>query len=444
MVRSNVFHVLQGITLGALLMWLGTSCEGPTGPDGKNGVDANATCRQCHNDGSPYIDQKKAQLALSKHVTGEANADEAGGSTSCTVCHESEAFKYVCANNTPATFTLNSSTNKYVNNYAATTSTGYGEFACNTCHANLHKNGDTTDLFPLTNVAPVAMTMWAGAKTIDLQQDGAKSNLCVKCHQPRPLTTSTTLSDGNVIDYASLASSPTTVFYDSAVGNATPNKLLPSYRMHVHYGGVGAIFAGKGGVEFTGSGYDAYTNSAHTSAASCIDCHMADMTNASGGHTFKAAGNFNGCNVSGCHNASPLSSSASLFTNTRSTMKGLLDQLAAKFTSGGQVFLHSDATSSNPWAGLTTNNYDGYIDIYDPSSNPSGRYRNPAPSGSWTSAQKSANSALPKFTSLTNVQVGALINFQLCLREFSLGIHNTNYTKALLDNSIKALTDAGY
>jgi hypothetical protein len=40
--------------------------------------------------------------------------------------------------------------------------------------------------------------------------------------------------------------------------------------------------------------------------------------------------------------------------------------------------------------------------------------------------------------------MGAIINFQLCLREYSLGIHNTAYTTALLQNSIDALTAAGY
>jgi hypothetical protein len=107
--------------------------------------------------------------------------------------------------------------------------------------------------------------------------------------------------------------------------------------------------------------------------------------------------------------------------------------------------LHTDADpTTNLWYGLTTKNYDGYINIYDPSSNPAGAFRNPAPGSTWTTAQKATNSALPKFTSLKNVQVGALINFQLCLREFSLGVHNANYSKALLQNSIEALTAAGF
>ena len=97
------------------------------------------------------------------------------------------------------------------------------------------------------------MTMWAGAKTINITQQGGRANLCIKCHQPRPLTTSTSTSDGNVVDYVALATDPTAIFYDSSVGNAAPNKVIPSYRTHIHYGAVGAVFAGVGGIEFTGT-----------------------------------------------------------------------------------------------------------------------------------------------------------------------------------------------
>ena len=53
--------------------------------------------------------------------------------------------------------------------------------------------------------------------------------------------------------------------------------------------------------------------------------------------------------------------------------------------------------------------------------------------------QKATNNAMPIFPSLTNGVMGAMINFQMCLREYSLGIHNTKYTKALLQNSIETI-----
>jgi len=433
------------------------ACEGPMGPagadgaDGADGKDANETCKLCHT--PTVVDQKSVEFDFSKHKYGEAAFEEAGN-TACAPCHESEGFKYVCKNNVPATFTLNTTTGKYSNNYVATTNIAYGELSCFTCHSSLHQTYAGTEFFPLTNTAAVQMTMWKADKSINLTQGGSMSNLCVKCHQPRPLTTSTSLSNGDVVDYAGLVANPTDTFYDNTVGNAAPNKLLPSYRMHVHYGTVGAIFAGQGGIQFTGS--VAYANSGHTTGAACADCHMATITGRAGGHTFKVRSgegaltssttwNFNGCNTTGCH--SGYSSSDELHWKTpRKTISDLLNALAGKINSvgGGTNILHSEPDGeANLWAGLTTGNFDGYLNIYDPGSNPGGVWKNPGSTSSWTTEQKNINNALPVFPSLKNVVVGALINFQLCLREYSLGIHNYKYSKALLQNSLDALTAAG-
>ena len=362
---KSLFRFLSLLTVAGFIL---ASCEGPMGPAG---ADANESCKECHN--PAVVDQKVVEFAFSKHEYGEAAFEEAGNA-GCSPCHESEAFKYVCKNNTPSTFTLVSG--KYVNDYSATTSIAYGKLSCFTCHSSLHTTYTGEDFKPVTTTAAVSMTMWKGAKSIDLTQDGGISNLCVKCHQPRPLTTSTSLSDGNVIDYNSLATNPTTIFYDNSVGNAVPNKVLPSYRMHVHYGTVGAIFAGVGGVQFTGT--QTYTNSAHASAASCQDCHMAPITGRAGGHTFVAKGNFNGCNVTGCHTGID-SKNTTFWVNTRKEVTDLLNALAVKINAvgGTTAILHSETDAeTNLWAGLTSGNYDGYLNVYDPSTNPSGVWKN--------------------------------------------------------------------
>jgi len=454
----NMKNLLKLIAVLFGTVFLFSACEGPMGPagadgqDGLDGQDANETCKLCHN--PDVVDQKSVEFNFSKHKYGEAAFEEAGNA-GCAPCHESEGFKYVCENNIPATFTLNTTTGKYRNDYAATTDLAFGELTCSTCHSSLHTNYEGTEFFPLTNNAAVPMTMWKADKTINLAQDGGMSNLCVKCHQPRPLATSTSLSDGNVVDYVSLATNPTDNFYDSSVGNAAPNKVLPSYRMHVHYGTVGAIFAGMGGVEFTGT--QTYSNSAHTTAASCGDCHMAPITGRAGGHTFRVRSgegaltsstswNFKGCNVTGCHTTPITATTTTTWTVPRAEIKTLLNNLADKINSVGGTtdILHSEPDGEhNLWAGLTTGDYDGYLNIYDPSSNPAGVWKNPASTGSWTAAQRAINDGLPPFPTLQNVIAGSLINFQLVLREYSLGIHNYNYTKALLQNSIEALTAAG-
>lgn len=411
---------------------------GPAGADGTDGVDANETCKVCH--GINKVELIATQFQLSKHEFGLAAEEEAGSNT-CGPCHLQESFKDVVKRNIPSTFSLNTTTGKWVNNYASSTSTAYGAIGCSTCHSSIHGTYGSADLPALTTVAPVPMTMWGGTKTINLPADGAKSNLCVKCHQPRPQQN---LQTNNVQDYVAIAANPTVLAYDANNNSATTNIVRPSYRMHVHYGSVGAIYAGMGGVEFAGT--LPYTNSAHTNAASCMDCHMGTMVGKSGGHSFNAIGKFDGCNATGCHATAITAASTNLWLNPRAEIKTLLNNLAAKLVVGGVDILNRNAdTETNLWAGLTTNNYDGYLNVYDPVNNAdyltyntTGTFQNPAPASSWTAAQKALNLTYPKL-SLTNAQYGALLNFQLCLREYSLGIHNFNYTKALLTNSIAKL-----
>lgn len=434
------------VLFGCLVMF--TSCEGPMGPagpagkdgvdgvDGTDGADANETCKQCHNPES--VDLIAAQYEFSKHGYGEVYFEEAGNTT-CSPCHESEAFKDVVKRNVPATFSLVNGS--YVNDYVCSASTAYGAITCNTCHSSIHKTYEGDDLPAFTTTAAVPMTMWGGAKTIDINVDGDRSsNLCVKCHQPRPLTNGAT--DRNVLDYAKLVSSPADTFY-AATNPSGPNVLKPGYRTHTHYGTVGAIYAGVGGIEFEGS--LSYSSSQHNTLATCADCHMAGMNGVAGGHTFTAKGNFNGC--VDCHpNLTSSSSDPAHWGDKRTEIQGLLNQLAASLTYNGiDIMNRNPDAEGNLWVSLTTNKYDGYLNIYDPinnpdgeTNNPAGTFKNPSPGNTWSQAQKDHNNTLPALV-LTNAQMGALINFQLCLREYSLGVHNFNYSKALLKNSLDLL-----
>lgn len=445
-------NLVKLLLLFTAVIFILTSCEGPMGPAG---ADANETCKQCHN--SAGVDSVSTQYTFSKHSYGVA-AFEESGSTSCAPCHTQEAFKYVVKNNVSTVFTV--AAGVYSNPYASSTSKAYGEIGCTTCHINLHTTYTSEDFFPLTSVAAVPLTMWGGAKTVNLTQKGGEANLCVKCHQPRPFTNSNT--DKNVLNYAGLVSNPTAVFYDGAQAN-TLNVLKPSYRTHTHYGTAGAVYAGQGGVEFTGT--LSYTNSKHTTDVSCQDCHMAPMTGRAGGHTFVAKGNFNGCTT--CHpTVTNASKDAAYWATPRADIALLLNNLAAKLTIGGVDILNRNPNSvenlvvnydynfdgtaedvsvgTNLWAGLTTNSYDGYLNIYDPINNPLGvlynngkLFQSPSTSG-FNAAEITFNGTLPKLV-LTNAQMGSIINFQLILRDYSLGIHNYKYSKALLTNSIAKL-----
>ncbi len=358
------------------------SCEGP------QGKDANESCTLCHN--QTVVDAKAIEFEHALHFTGEAF--EEGTRNSCAPCHSHQGFMDVVANKTPATFVSN--VNQYI---ASPTAINLpGPINCFTCHSALHTTYTEEDFMPLTTTEAVSMTMWGGAKSINFTKtDG---NLCSKCHQPRPVTAST----GNVIDYSKLTSAPTTTYNLSSI----------SYRTGIHYGAQGAIAAGVGAIEF-GTGY---TNSTHASAASCNMCHMATPSGMSGGHSFIATGNFNGCNVSGCHTG--MSATNTTYTSTKTDFTTKLGQLATKINAlgNGHDILQKDPTDGK---------YHGYFDIYDASANPTGYWKNPA-------------NGTPAFPTLTNAQFGAIINYQLLMRGGANGMHNYNYSKKLLENSLAA------
>ena len=141
-----------------------------------------------------------------------------------------------------------------------------------------------------------------------------------------------------------------------------------------------------------------------------------------------------------------MSATNSTFTGTRANTSDLLATIADKLrTPDGVEIMHKNLDDSlNKWSYVTAAGYDCNLDLYDPSRNPDGAIRNPAPATSWTTDQKNLNLSLPVLGNILNVQMGAIINFQLSIREYSMGIHNPAYTQALLNNTIDALTAAGF
>lgn len=351
------------------------SCEGPMGPAGR---DADETCMECHN--RNVVDRIEVQYTHSEHYHGEAF--EEGARTNCAPCHSTQGFLYVVENEVPVT------------NYVvdAATASLPGRLECYTCHSKIHTTFTFED-FELTTTEPVPMLMWAGEKTLDFGQE--TSNLCAKCHQPRQVS-----GQSGVIDYNALVTSPDATYTMSSIG----------YRTGVHYGTESAMFGGEGGIEF-GSGYD--RDHPHSSGASCSTCHMAEPEGLSGGHSFIV--NFNGCNVQGCH--SDMSEEDDDYIEMREEFESQLGILAGLINSigGGNDLLQRDTTD---------NEFHGYLDIFD---------RNANPGGYWGA------SGNPPFPAITNEQFGAILNFQLLVRDGSRGIHNPEYMMQLLENTIEAL-----
>lgn len=365
-----------------------TACEGPAGvpgtdgqdgKDGKDGTNGLNAAESCKkcHNSSSGMVAKSKQLNHSLHVTGHAWME--GTRNSCAPCHSNEGFLDVIAKNPPK--------NKYLASAASLTDPT--SFGCRTCH-KIHTAYDSTD-YALTTTAPVDMLIDT-TKTLTLSfGTGSSSNLCVKCHQPR------------IVKQMDFNGAPT--------GSYTA---ITSYRWGTHYGTQGAIAGGKGAFEFTGS--ETYANSDHKAGASCASCHGAAASGISGGHTFSVVNEETGAiNTNGCVKCHTTGTSAlnTKINNTKTEIDGLITQLGDKLA----IYLEKED-------GV----YTGYVDIYDASANPNGAYKNP-------------NSGNVAFPAVNNETAAAIANFQLVLRDGSHGVHNYPYTRALLKNTIAALSN---
>ena len=171
---------------------------------------------------------------------------------------------------------------------------------------------------------------------------------------------------------------------------------VTSSRYGPHHGSQGVLFTGSAAYEVPGD--EPYTNSLHTSLIenACITCHMAPVAGGrdAGGHTFRVTSadgelNTNGCIQ--CHDDA--NALETLVEETQTEIADLLNQLGTRLFELG--ILRDNLESVN------------------------------------------ASSSAP--LELTNVQLGALWNYQYVREDRSFGVHNAKYTRALLKNSLAAL-----
>lgn len=363
-------------------------------------------CDKCHN--PSVVEARLSEYSKSRHFRGRSFRRARTGE--CAPCHTHEGFLDVIKNNTSAEFKADpKNPSAFINCFVASDSSLVypGPIICFTCHSSVHTRHTPDEFYPLTSTRPVPMTMWGGSKTISFRRD--ISNLCAKCHQPRPVIS----PSGKPIDYSGLTGEKSSVF----------NAATFSYDTGIHFGTQAAIFSGIGAVEF-GSGY---SNSAHTEKASCTDCHMSEPSNSGGGHTFIAKGNFNGCNKAGCHSSR---------NESDPELKKVLNEINSGILKLGEK-LDRISEPGILKKDTATGVFTGYPDIYDPQFNPNGKYRSPSTAG-WNEGDINHNSSLPPFPQLSNAQFGAFLNFQMVLRDGSKGIHNYNYTRRLIKKSISA------
>ncbi|MDR2887764.1 MAG: collagen-like protein [Bacteroidales bacterium] len=388
--------LLKFISLAAVAVLVFTACEGPmgpTGPIGEKGPEGprgekgdDALCSVCHYSANVQKITHDYDY-FSAHGTGDAYTH--GNRTACAPCHTNAGFLYMRGESPNAAYAVKAE-----------------PITCKACHADYHKDGYEWGPTTLTTVAEVPMVMYGGTKTINFTGNAASSNLCATCHQPRAVNK----TGGGVINYDLLASNP----------NDTYNQSVIEYRFGIHYSPEGALYAGVGGIQFGDWSEHRHSSHVRNNSVSCATCHLAmtDEDDGPEGHTFAAT--TKACNIA-CHHhdGEDLDARIALLGVE---IDGLIGQLADKLNaigSGHDILKKED-----------DGKYHGYLNIYSVSENNlNGYFMNPSEGN------------VP-FPTLTNAQVGALINFQLIVRGASGkagAAHNYPYVKRLIENSIAAI-----
>jgi len=424
---KNFLTVLTAIALFGLV-----ACEGPAGPAGKDGTagatgatgqnagfvyfegfKADLKCAQCHNpndvDTTYRVITKSTQYEMSGHKE-LGNYDR--NTTTCAGCHTNEGFfERSLRGVANETFTLTAASGP-LTNQAYTSSSPVG---CFTCHAP-HKRGD----FSLRDtVGQVKIFSLVAGNTTKTFTGSTSAQLCVKCHQPR--MTSHFLIPGTT---------PTS-WQPNANAAATDTAKIYTSRWNNHVSGEGIqTMLGFGGVEFAGNTYSSsfHSTALQSKALDCADCHMATpVGNKGGGHTFKVgyipegsttlSYNLLGCNTSACHGTSgAITTSGAKWKTVREEMRGKTVALAK---------MMMDSATVSKWTVLRSGKFVPWVT----------QSVSLAGDTSWAA---NAATATP-LQIVPAVKAGALWNLQMAMYEASRGIHNTAYTRSLLDASIAEL-----
>lgn len=267
-----------------------TACEGPQGPQG---IDANQSCTECHNN-SAVLEAKEAQWEHSLHASGE-NAAYANR-TGCVECHTSQGFLEYVAEGSRAALSIPDEPM---------------QINCYTCH-EIHETFTAED-YKLTKAGPETLIQ-KDKSGATVTWDKGTSNQCVACHQSREVT-------------------PMPV-QNAAVYNITSSRIGP------HHAPNSNLMLGKIPFELTGNAAYPTTNP-HLTSNACVDCHMTKPYGyQAGGHSmnmfYDAHGveTLNTASCTTCHTATtgdqtPLNKLNSLKTSIETKLDQLEAQLIA-------------------------------------------------------------------------------------------------------------------
>ncbi len=322
-------------------------------------------------------------------VNGQDGIDGATGTAQCQVCHNKDQDMAIKVDQYNASFHANGENAAYANRTGCTkchTSQGFVDFATTGTPAASYTNPLQQNCYTCHQVHKTYTTADWTLTT---------STAVVLEHHTGTDATKYTYNKGNSNLCANCHQGRTLSPALPAVGGADVN--LANNRWGTHHGPMANVLIGNGGYEVTGS--VSYSTNVHASITTgCVNCHMATPYGTmAGGHNlgmvFDQHGtellNITGC--SPCHANGTTAEQSALrlkVTNFQATTQTLLNTLEAKLITAG---------------------------IYD------------------------AATGLNKLGTFSANVAGAYINYQTVKEDKSLGVHNPQYTKALLQNAIDAL-----
>jgi len=365
--------------------------DGLDGLDGIDGLDSTEDCRACHS--SDHLEPIKAAYASTVHATGSSWAR--GTSGSCAQCHSNEGF-------------IDFQEMGFVSAAGQTPN----PITCNGCHNPIagHRSFDfDTDGndYALRTFAPVSLIVDESVvldATNDSDPMGA-SNACISCHQPR---------------------------HEGPTG-LEAEYTIDSGHWGPHHGPQATLVEGIEGYEFSNIGISAAGTSGHSEGSSCVACHMSE-----GGHTWEPS-TPTSVTCTKCHDAK---TEVAGFEPDMLTLAG---QLA---TVEGWEYKYSVLRDDSLDPVLDADNKLQFLDANGDITKESSMYvieldDNGDKITEVVIGAVHSDSPNPGFygmgATFTSDQAGAAFNYIYLTEDKSKGVHNPDYAKALIAQSIDAL-----
>ncbi len=319
-------------------------------------------------------------------VDGQDGIDGETGTAQCQICHNDDQWMAQKVAQYNHSFHANGENAAYANRTGCTqchVSQGFVDYATTGTAAASYTDPLQQNCYTCHKVHKTyTESDWDLTTTaaVTLTHGGASynkgnSNLCANCHQARALS----------------PAMPT-------VGSTDPFVITSGQtRWGTHHGPMANVLLGTSLFEVTGT--VSYATNVHAGIAQgCVNCHMSTPYGTdAGGHNMGMEYDSHGTpyvNVTGCSPCHAIGTSTEItalrtkITNFQASIQTLLDQLEAL---------------------LIAQN------VYDPAT------------------------GLMKAGTFTANQGGAYLNYQSIKEDKSLGVHNPQYAKALLQNSIEAI-----